>query len=313
MNKSEKKGEKGANTQEWLNFWEQLGSNSALPNWIGGFIVLVFALILGMAGSREIWKKNQYYEVTFLLNFIEDIKPGTRVRYQGAVIIGEILSVSYGGDRQLLRAKLKKDFHIPKNGSLITVETWGYFGSSFINVEVIPAFRGTEPYQSGDKILIRDTVNSTVAMWQMYDFFSKEEESISQMEQEILEMKRLSNSLQRNSYFQPKHMRIMLNTVTGDVQSILTGVRSAVNASYETFFTFQQYSDNTIENLKKNIALMRAQSQYWNKQFSPDIPFGTGEWLHEENQYYRLLGYSILAKELSRKYKEKPYKILSQE
>ncbi len=301
---------KNPHSRDYFAFLEEIRDTGPGAVLIGGLLLIVFALFLGMVGSRELWKSGQYYRVVFELNFVEDILPGTRVRYQGSVPIGEVLYIERGPERHYVHAKIRKNFQLPINGSIITIESWGYFGASFINVEILESFRGTTSYGPGDKIRIEDTINTTAALWELYYFFRSEEESISQLERELLRAKLLTSTVSRSPLFRRGEIRKTLSHFTGETQRVIKGMRTTMQSTYDAFYTFQNYSDETVERLKKNIYQMRRQSEFWQKQVSPDELSPAGEWLHEENQYYKLLYYSIMARDLSKKYKAKPSSIV---
>ena len=296
---------------DWLQFWDELKVKSNATFLLGFSIIILAGLAVGYIGSLKVRYANQFYHVSLSLNFLEDILPGTKIRYQGALIVGEVVSIDPGGNHDI-KIRLKKGFTIPKRGSRISLQSWGYFGAKFINNRIINSYRKSEMYAPGDTIPVVDTTNSTIIMNDFYNVIKKPgENELSPLEAKLQEVTQMAKRLNRSKYAKPAFMRRLLRQKTRQAKKYFVLMNSAGMTSYQAIFNLNSMAENAVGQLGKVLPRWRQRIISIRKSLGyPREETVSASFWHEEAAYDEVLEYAKYINERMAEFKENPYLIL---
>ncbi|MCB1147973.1 MAG: MCE family protein, partial [Leptospiraceae bacterium] len=297
-------------TSEMISVWENLKKADRAPLIIGLILMIIISVAFGAIGTQRVHYANEFYDVTFTFEFLEVVRPGTKVRYQGALIVGEVTSIETGTDIHRVCAKLKKDFYIPKAANRITLQTWGYFGGKFINIDILTDVQEGEKYQAGDEIPVQKIVNSTIVMQKIYDYFKNIENDESLIEKELLTMKKRTSALANSPYSKPSYVRYILRNITGKTREIFKYVAQGTENIYNGMKNTGESIEKNLEAMKRSLQGLRERTDSWRTSTGYRSGALTSRVLHEETDYYLLLGYTELMNKKMAEFKDEPYKIL---
>lgn len=277
---------------DWLEFF--LRSQQYSISILGFFLLMGITVSVMFLNSERVEYKKTFYPLKFSINYLEFIKPGTKVRFQGALIVGVVDSIESDLKTHILHIRMKKNFHIPKKGSRITVQTWGYAGDKFINIDILEAYRHSEPYNSEDIIPMEKVSTFSGILLQIDQVIkTSEEKGSSVLEEFVQTAKKTTHTLSQNKYAQRKG-------VTSRIIRQISG--SAINGMKKTL-SIVHYSKKELENFEATI-------HSFNKKIRSYLPLALrttsnlkkmltykpnsattiekGYW-HEEASYYYLL------------------------
>lgn len=294
-----------------MAIWDNINKIDRVPVYIGIVVLITVSVLLGFIGTQRVSYAKEFYNLNFAFEFLEDIRPGTKIRYQGALIVGEVLKIKTGQNLHFAIGRLKKDFHIPKFGSRVTLQTWGYFGGKFINIDILPSARGTEYYNTGESVPVEKIVNSTIIMKNIYDYFKKDTDAEeSKIEKELIELKLRTQKIGNSPYSRPLYVRQLMRKITGGTRNIFDFITSATNRFYLGFSNVNDSLSRSVEDLKTGVARLKRSTSRLKKDFGYETGTIPSRFLHEEIDYNLILEYSDLSKRMMKDFKEQPYRIL---
>lgn len=299
-------------TTEWLVFWEGVSRPDRIGTALGFFLLILAGLGLGFIGSKSLEYSRSFYKLVFTFEFLEDIRPGTKIRYQGGLAIGQVDYIEPGQKIHKVHARIKKDFHIPKSGSMATVSTWGYFGGKFINIEILnPEFK-ENAYASGEEMPVEKQVNSTIIFQEYYDLIRREKDKNSILEDKLLNLRAVAKDIQSNPALQPRNVREMVKKATGSINAGFNALNTTGAQSYVFMEKINQISESMVYDLKKDLPKMKAGVEKFQKGVEYEGSSFLSGLLHEESAYYNMLDFSALARNKTAEWKREPYRMLFQ-
>lgn len=299
-------------TAEWLVFWEGVSRPDRVGTALGFFFLIMAGLGLGFIGSKSLEYSRSFYNIVFTFDFLEDIRPGTKIRYQGGLAIGQVDYIEPGQKIHRVHARIKKDFHIPKMGSMATVSTWGYFGGKFINIEILNPDFMDDPYLPGNEMSVEKQVNSTVIFQKYYDLIRKDGDKNSILEEKLLGIRAIARDIQKNPALQPKNVREIVKKTTGSVNAGFTAINNAGTQSYALMEKINQISESMVYDVKKDLPRLKTAVEKFQKNVEYEGSSFLSGLLHEETAYYNMLDLSALARDKTAEWKREPYRMLFQ-
>jgi len=296
-------------SSEWLFFWDSL-RNPDRPTLLIGFIVLMFfTIFLGYFGMRTFVDSLDYYRISFEAPFIEDIRPGTKIRFQGALEIGEVVYMKSTPLKHRIVAKIRDDFHIPKLGSYASMSSWGYFGAKFINIEIIPSVFSKTYYTLDDPMPLEKIINSTIIFQQYYDAIKSEGGQLSLLEKRLNQLKRTVFDLKRTPYIERHRVRSTVRNVVTTAEQMVGVVGSTSSDIYTMLKQINAASEYLVYDLNKNLPAIKAKMSKFEDRVTPDSQSLSARLLHEETIYLLMLDYVKFANEKLNDMASAPYRV----
>ncbi|MDH5718555.1 MAG: MCE family protein [Spirochaetia bacterium] len=296
---------------DWL---PRIKKKSEASFWIG-MVLLVFAGVgIGYIGSKRISYANEFYTLSFSINFLEDIRPGTKVRYQGGVIVGEITTIESGYQEHIAHAKIKKEFLVPKNNSHISLKTWGYFGGKFVNIEIIHDYIHGETYDEYSILKVEEVKNSAIVMNEIQNIFMKPDmTALSPLENKLTEVKAMTKYVAGIPYIQPKTMRSIIGSGAKKYREYVMEFKdfsimffeNAEKFSETTKIVLNMINTRTTEYSKP---VMNIKNNLFYENYST-VQGYTNLW-HDEDAYYYARAFSEYVKDKSVYFKNNPYQLI---
>lgn len=276
-----------------------------------GFLILIASAVLfGYIGTKRVQYADQFYNLKFSFTFLEGLAPGAKIRFQGSLIVGEVQYIETRMGSQLAHAKLKKSFKIPKTGSRASLQTWGYFGGKFLNIDVLGDAVDTQYYKEGEIVPAVDPVNSTVIMKRFGDYIEKDMHSIvSPLEEDLQKSRQLSKMVAKSPYSNPRYVRSLVKAGTGKATAFFEGLNNIGKETYSFVEKIDTTGKETIGTFKKNIPELSRQMKSWKNHLGYERETLSAQLLHEEVEYYKALNFIIMANEKLANYKVQPYRI----
>ena len=293
---------------EWLLFWENISHPNRITILIGFLVLMVFVVFLGYFGSQVIRGYFQYKKISLYSTFIEDIRPGTKLRYQGALEIGYVESIesSFKGHRVI--AKIRSDFSIPAVGSKASLSSWGYFGAKFINIEINPGITTQDFYTLDKSMPLERVINSSVLFQQYFDAIRNEKGQNSILEKRLLDLKAIILSTKQNKFLQKSLVR---NIVKDATKGVIDGFKVANDAGIQFHHMMQKINDLSeylVYDLNRNLPTIKSNMKKLENSVAYDSTSFSSRILHEETIYNMLLEYTIYTNEKLRDMESAPYK-----
>lgn len=276
---------------------------------IGFSVLMFFVFFLGYFGTRSLVRSFGYYRMSFQASFIEDIRPGTKIRYQGALEIGEVEHIVSNFSHHTITARIRDDFFIPTFGSRASLSSWGYFGAKFINIEIIPSGAQEVYGLVGKSMPLEKIVNSSIMFQQYYDAIKSEGGNLSILENRLLQLKKAITAVKRLPYAQ----RIAARNIVRNTANMANNFFKVINTTSQDLYTMLAKINDTSEYLvydlnrnlpkiKSSMAKLEQSVAYEGESFSSRL-------LHEETIYMLLLDYARYANEKLNDMASSPYKI----
>ncbi|MCS6972581.1 MAG: hypothetical protein N2Z22_02870 [Turneriella sp.] len=303
------KVEKKASLAEWLLFWDSIRRPNRTAMLLGFSVLMFFVLFLGYFGTRSLIRSLGYYQMVFFAPFIEDIRPGTKVRYQGALEIGEVLYIVSDMSGHKIVAKIREDFGIPVFGSRASLSSWGYFGTKFINIEIVP--RGVqETYRStGKEMPLEKIVNSSILFQQYYDAIKSEGGNLSILEKKLQQLRQTIAGVRRLPYTQRYAARNLVRNATGAMNRFFTVVNSTSQNLYEMLEKINNVSESLVYDLNRSLPKLKSAVAKLEKSVAYDSESFSSRLLHEETFYLLMLDHAKFANQRLEEMSAAPYKI----
>jgi len=285
-------------------------SNDKFAVSLGLLLVFLFAIFTVYFGAERIKEIDRFYPVNFKVNFLSGIEPGMKVRYQGGVVIGEVTEVISQYSSHSLRAKIDKDFFIPKYNTKITIKKFGYFGKLYIDITSVSQPFETDLYKPNDTIEI-DPVQPFEKTLQMFsDLINKSDDgNLAPLSAKLLSVRNMIKSFRRSPISNPKLVRRKVGEFSNKVQSDLRSLQSfsstAYNAVNDMYGTLTALSDN----LRKSIPVISARIEGFKSYTRYEDINGESSMLHDELLYWTILNNIDTLHQKILIYKEEPYRI----
>ncbi|MCS6985822.1 MAG: MCE family protein [Leptospiraceae bacterium] len=294
---------------EWLNFWENLDSPGRIAWLLGGIVVILAGLGLGFVGSQRVQYAKEFYPLRIKADYLEGIAPGTKIRYQGALVVGEVTGIKSDGQNHYIEAKIKKDFHIPTNHSRITLSTWGYFGNRYLNVDIFEPHLQQDFWPPYSTLSMEPAVNSSIILQKAYDYLRAEKGEKSLLEKELLKIRNMSKELAQNPYLRPREVRSIVKDLTGKAYLFFSGMKDMGERFYETVRGLNELSEDLTLALQEGISRIRLATEKLQNLVGYESPSLSARIMHYESDYEELAHFMRYAKMKSEIYKKAPYKL----
>ena len=220
-----------------------------------GFIIL--ASITGIflvLGSKKIFIKDYYY-LNFEVNFLEGVSTGSKIRFNGSVIIGEVEDITYKNFKNHVYAKIKKGFYIPKRGSKVVIKTWGYLGQKYIDILLDKGSSLKDVYTEKEAIPILEPLNLNTRL-QYLELLLKEDKvnHLSLLEEKVLGVQ--SNIIDlRSSYYMSPELTIDIHTKISNFNHLVSVFTNSLKETDEYFHDLEENTKKSIYNLKVGIPI----------------------------------------------------------
>lgn len=306
LTKSEKAKTSAA---EWLQFWDSIRQPDRVTILIGFAVLMFFVLFLGYFGTRSIVRSFGFYRMSFSAPFIEDIRPGTKVRYQGALEIGEVEYLVSDTSGHTITAKIREDFRIPVFGSRASLSSWGYFGAKFINIEIVP-MQAAEFYSlQGKSMPLEKIINSSIMFQQYYDAIRSEGGNLSILEKRLQQLRTTIAEVKRIPYVQRNAARTMVRNATGLMNNFFGAINTTSQDLYTMLSRVNDVSEYLVYDLNKNLPKIKANMAKLEQSVAYDSESFSARLLHEETIYLLLLDYARYANEKLNDMASSPYRI----
>jgi hypothetical protein len=309
MDITEKKTVETASAAEWLSFWDSIRSPNRTTIFIGFVVLMFFVIFLGYFGTRSIARALDYYRMSFSATFIEDIRPGTKIRYQGALEIGEVEYLTSDMTGHRIFAKVRSDFPIPRSGSRASLSSWGYFGAKFINIEIVPTTFNESFYSLDQSMPLEKIINSTIIFQQYYDAIKSEGGNLSFLEKRLQQLRKTVDDLKKTPYVQRHAVRATVRQATGVMHNFFGVINSTSSDLYTMLVRVNNVSEFLVYDLNKNLPAIKTSMAKLEQSVAYDGQSFSARLLHEETIYYLLLDYAKYANEKLNDMASAPYRI----
>jgi ABC-type transporter Mla subunit MlaD len=294
---------------EWLQFWDSIRRPDRVTILIGFAVLMFFVLFLGYFGTRSIVRSFGFYRMSFSAPFIEDIRPGTKVRYQGALEVGEVEYIVSDTSGHTITAKIQEDFRIPVFGSRASLSSWGYFGAKFINIEIVPT-QATEFYSlHGKPMPLEKIINSSIVFQQYYDAIKSEGGNLSILEKKLQQLKATIAQVKRIPYVQRTAARTIVRNATAMMNNFFGVINTTSQDLYIMLSRVNDVSEYLVYDLNKNLPRLKAGTAKLEKSVAYESDSFSARLLHEETFYLWLLDYTRYANEKLNDMASSPYRI----
>jgi ABC-type transporter Mla subunit MlaD len=294
---------------DWLQFWDSIRQPDRITILIGFSVLMFFVLFLGYFGTRSLVRSFGFYKMSFYAPFIEDIRPGTKVRYQGALEIGEVEYLVSGFSGHTIVAKIRDDFAIPTFGSRASLSSWGYFGAKFINIEIVPTGATEFYHKDGKSMPLEKIINSSILFQQYYDAIKSEGGNLSILEKRLQQLKKTVLELKRIPYVQRHAARNIVRNATGMMNKFFGVVNTTSQDLYTMLARVNDVSEYLVYDLNTNLPKIKANVSRLEQSVAYDSESFSARLLHEETIYLLLLDYARFAKEKLNDMASSPYRI----
>jgi len=298
-----------ASAAEWLSFWSSIRRPGRATFLIGFLVLMFFVIFLGYFGTRTIASTFAYYRMSFTASFVEDIRPGTKVRYQGALEIGEVEYLASTTQGHTVFAKIRKDFPIPKVGSRASLSSWGYFGAKFINIEIVPVSGVEISYSLDQAMPLEKIINSTIMFQQYYDAIKTDRGSLSVLEKRLLQLRKTVADLKRVPYIDRNFARTAVRNATGTMNQFFGIINSTSGDLYLMLSRINNASEFLVYDLNRNLPKIKANMNKLEQSVAYESQSFSARLLHDETIYLLMLDYATYAKEKLNDMSSQPYKI----
>ncbi len=269
------------------------------------------SLLLGYIRNRTVMDSDSFYPIRFRLNFLEDIRTGAGIRYQGGLIVGKVQEIQIENDHFIIYADVANNFRIPKIGSRASLKTWGYFGAKYINIDIIlpekELGKPMEYYAENDEILIDEVVNLTIMMDKFAQIMAKSDSDVSILEKKLDEIKKITHeikimSLQARYAIKENNYKTMAINAMNKFKDIARQYLQIVE-------DMDQFNYDVTIGLSKEIPEMKKSVLFWEKFSRYDENADYYDYIHSEEGYDTMLAYIKEINAMMQLYKKKPYKM----
>ena len=296
-------------TNRYLFYFTNL-SNDKFAVSLGLLLIFLFAITVVYFGSERIKEIDRFYPVNFKVNFLSGIEPGMKVRYQGGVVIGEVTEVVSQYSSHSLRAKIDKDFFIPKYNTKITIKKFGYFGKLYIDITSVSQPFETDLYKPNDMIEIEPVQPFEKTLQMFSDLIKNSDDgNIAPLSIKLLYVRNMMNRFRNSPLSNPKLVRQKIGNFSHKVQSDLKSLQLFSSSAYNT--VNDMYNTLTVlsDNLRQNIPVISARIEGLKSYTYYKDMNGESSMLHDELLYWTVLNNIDTFHQKLLIYKDEPYKI----
>lgn len=276
---------------------------------IGFAVLMFFVLFLGYFGTRSLVQSLDFYRMSFQAPFVEDIRPGTKIRYQGALEIGEVEHLISGPTGHRITAKIRQDFAIPTFGSRASLSSWGYFGAKFINIEIVSFSTSVFYHDEGKAMPLERIINSSIMFQQYYDALRSQGSDLSILEKRLQQLRKTILEVKRMPYVQRHAARTVVRNATGLMNSFFGVINTTSQDLYTMLSRVNNVSEYLVFDLNKNLPRIKANMARLEQSVVYDGESFSSRLLHEETIYLLLLDYARYANEKLNDMASSPYSI----
>jgi len=310
MNKDiqSKKNEKPIDLMSFLSDFKK---KDKLAEFIGVTIIFVVSMVIVYIGTWQADYAKQFYSITFKINFLEGVRPGMKIRYQGGVVIGEVQSIESNYRDHYLHTIIKNDFKIIKYGTKISLKEQGSFGSNYINISTVPYYFSGETFEPGDIIEVAQIVPFQDTLNNFYSLFKSEIYSDSVIAKRLKGIKYMLSELIWSKKILPFEVRNLVQTNLNGIQNILIQLQELNTKLFDSVEKMNVSLNNVAITLRHNLPIISNSMQkiYSYLQYSPHLG-KEDQFLHDEQLYYSALMRLNIIKDKLREYKDFPYKLI---
>ena len=294
-----------------LYFIGQIKERSSLT-WLTGLIVVLSAvLLLAYITTKRVQYAKNFYNVVMTINFVEDIRPGTKIRFQAGLIVGEVVYIKSDGVNHKIYCKIKNNFRIPKSGSKLTMQTWGFFGDKFINVSIFGFSDYSKMFRPGDVIKIDDITNFTMTMEKFNEATKKEANNLSPLENQLKNARNLTSELKNSKYARPGYMRGVFRKTTKVAEAMANRIKEGSKKGYLALLGLNNFAEDTVLSIKNELPGIKKNVQRLDQMFvlRKKENFAKSFW-HEERTYDEWLELSAFIRKKTLLFKIAPHMII---
>ena len=295
-----------------LHFISQIKERSSLT-WLTGLIVVLSAgLLLAYITTKRVQYAKNFYNVVMTINFVEDIRPGTKIRFQAGLIVGEVVYIKSDGVNHKIYCKIKNNFRIPKIGSKLTIQTWGFFGDKFINVSIFGFSDHSKMFRPGEVIKIDDITNFTMTMEKFNEATKKQgNNNLSPLENQLKNARNLTSELKNSKYAIPGYMRGVFRKTTKGAEAMANRIQEDSKKGYLVLLGLNNFAEDTVLSIKNELLDIKKNVRRLDKMFvlRKKENFAKSFW-HEERTYDEWLELSAFIRKKTLLFKMAPHMII---
>ena len=259
---------------------------------------------------------SRYYHIAFQTDFLEDINPGTKVRFHGSLVVGSVERIESNFRSHLVHARIKNSFLIPKHGSRVSTQTWGYIGQKFINIGVMQGAEKNIPYLEGDIIPLQSPNRLDEAMLKFHELLISEGDiTTNLLSRKLREIRDMIYQVKNLSHFQrsevspalQKNTKIFRNTLY-ETESVSQSIIEYIKSIHNDMLQLSVDLDKSISLIHKETKSLKETLKYQDKFNQLLMRYLYNE---DDYNYYKIL-FSTLRKR-SRNYLDNPHTLLGVE
>jgi ABC-type transporter Mla subunit MlaD len=297
--------------KNWINFLSDVKKTDKIAIFIGFVIIFIISIAIIYISTWQAAYANQFYYVKFKINFLEGVQAGIKIRYQGGVTIGEVISIESNYYEHYLHAKIRNDFKIIKEGTKITLNSQGTFGSSYLEISTIPYYFSNEAYLPDEVIQVSDVVPFQGTIDNFNELLKSENNKDSVVVTKLKSVKSMIYLLLTNKDIFPRAIRELIQNSTQDVQKGLSGFQEFNNTLFKSTDKINSTLNNIANSLRRKLPIIKNTTRniYTFVQYNPES-MENNKYMHDEQLYYTILIRLNLIKNRLSDYKDSPYKLI---
>jgi ABC-type transporter Mla subunit MlaD len=282
-----------------------------LARFIGVTFVIIIAISIIYIGSWQAAYAKQFYKVKFKINFLEGVQPGMKIRYQGGVIIGEIINIESNYQNHYLNAIIRNDFRIIKYGTKISLKEQGSFGGSYIDITTIPYFFSGEVYTSEDVIQISEIIPFQNTLNNFLKIFQSNTDEDSIIVNRLQDIRLMINKVVSSKEVLPSQLNQTLKNILSNASKVFYQVNDFNKNLYKRVDNLNTSLTKVANSLKVNLPIIRKKTNqiYLIVQYKP-TKISENQFMHDEQLYYNFKLKLKHINSLVQNFKNYPYKLI---
>lgn len=296
---------------DWVSFFSGMVKPGRLSAFVGVTFIIILSVVIIFLGSWRADYAEQFYPLTFKVNFLEGLTPKMKVRYQGGPVVGEIDYIESLTHEHFLHARIRKDFKIIKKGTSITIRSFGIMGQSYIDISSYAINFNNEAYEPGDVVSLEDITPDQVLLMEISNALKKEYSSgLTPLDRKLKDIQSMVSYLRKNDYFNPKKMKSSMDLITSKLYRSLDTLRIFSLNLYNQVYAMNEVLTVTAENLRRSVPKVvrrvgATKDVFYYSGNSSDYNF-----LHDEFTYDTILMEIKIINDKLEQFKEEPHKII---
>ncbi|MDH4128536.1 MAG: hypothetical protein OEV44_07285 [Spirochaetota bacterium] len=299
------------NDKNWVVFLSDMEKPDKIAVIIGFIFILSISIGIVYIAKWQAAYANQFYNVKFKISFLQGIKSGLKIRYQGGAIVGEVVMVESNYSEHYLHAKIMKSFKIIKFGTEVTLQSQGSFGSTYLNISTIQNYFSGEAYTNDDIIQVSEIIPFQGMINNLDNLFKSTKNQDSIMVTKLNNVKGMVYQISSNTYFIPSVIRLIFKGVTQKIQEGFSNFQQMNDKLFQSVDKINFTLNNIASSLRQKLPIIRNSTQkiYRIVQYNPQNP-ENARFIHDEQLYYSILIRLNIIKQRLAMYKESPYKMI---